>query len=79
MSLSKNLLNSTNGSKNVTLLLHMMNSYFAKKTVEEDRDSLVTALRILSKDVKEHGRNTNTVDLNDKQQVSKSWEMGGHH
>ena len=27
--LSKNLLNSTNSSKHVSLLLHMMNSYFA--------------------------------------------------
>ena len=44
------------------------------KTLEEERDSLVTALRILSEDVKEHGSNTNTVDLNDEQQASKSWE-----
>ena len=29
MGLSKNLLNSTNSSKHVSLLLHMMNSYFA--------------------------------------------------
>ena len=44
------------------------------KTLEEEKDSLVTALRILSDDVKEHERNTNTVGLNDKQQASKSWE-----
>ena len=44
------------------------------KALEEERDSLVTALRILSDDVREHGRNTNTVDLNDEQQASKSWE-----
>ena len=37
-------------------------------------NSLVTALRILSDDVKEHGSNTNTVDLNDEQKASKSWE-----
>ena len=28
----------------------------------------------MSEDVKEHGSNTNTVDLNDEQQASKSWE-----
>ena len=44
------------------------------KTLEEERDSLVTALRILSEDVKEHGGNRNTVDRNDEQQASKSWE-----
>ena len=44
------------------------------KTLEEERDSLVTTLRILSEDVKERGSNTNTVDLNDEQQASKSWE-----
>ena len=44
------------------------------KTLEEERDSLVTALRILSEDVKEHGGNTNTVDRNNEQQASKSWE-----
>ena len=42
------------------------------KTLEEERDSLVTALRILSEGVKKHGSNTNTVDLNDEQQASKS-------
>ena len=71
MSLSKNLLNSMNSSKDFTpsydeLLLRM-------KTLEEERDSLM-ALRILSQDFKEHGSNTNTVDLNDEQQASKSWE-----
>ena len=71
MSLSKNLLNSMNSSKDFTpsydeLLLRM-------KTLEEERDSLM-ALRILSEDFKEHGSNTNTVDLNDEQQASKSWE-----
>jgi len=44
------------------------------KTREEERDSLVTALRILSEVVKEHGSNANTVDLTDQQQASKSWE-----
>ena len=44
------------------------------KTLEEERDSLVTALRILSEDVKEQGGNRNTVDRNDEQQASKSWE-----
>ena len=28
----------------------------------------------MSEDVKEHGSNTYTVDLNDEQQASKSWE-----
>ena len=28
----------------------------------------------MSDDVKDHGRNTNTVDLNDEQRASKSWE-----
>ena len=37
------------------------------KTLEEETDSLVTALRILSEDVKEHGSNTNTVDLDDRE------------
>ena len=60
-----------NSSKDFTpsydeLLLRM-------KTLEEERDSLM-ALRILSEDFKEHGSNTNTVDLNDEQQASKSWE-----
>ena len=44
------------------------------KTLEEERDSLVTAVRILFKDFKEHGGNRNTVDRNDEQQASKSWE-----
>ena len=44
------------------------------KTLEEERDSLVTALRILSEDFKDHGGNRNTVDQNDEQQASKSWE-----
>ena len=71
MSLSNNLLNSMNSSKDFTpsydeLLLRM-------KTLEEERNSLM-ALRILSEDFKEHGSNTNTVDLNDEQQASKSWE-----
>ena len=44
------------------------------KTLKEERDSLVTALRILSEDVKKHGGNRNTVDRNDEQQASKSWE-----
>ena len=44
------------------------------RALEEERDSLVTAVRVLSEDVKEHGSNTNTVDLNDEQQASKSWE-----
>ena len=61
-----------NSSKDFTpsydeLLLRM-------KTLTEERDSLVMALRILSEDFKEHGSNTNTVDLNDEQQASKSWE-----
>ena len=44
------------------------------KPLEEERDSLVTALRILSEDFKDHGGNRNTVDQNDEQQASKSWE-----
>ena len=60
-----------NSSKDFTpsydeLLLRM-------KTLEEERNSLM-ALRILSEDFKEHGSNTNTVDLNDEQQASKSWQ-----
>ena len=40
------------------------------KMLREERDSLVTALRLLSDDVKDHGRNTNAVDLNDEQRAS---------
>ena len=44
------------------------------KTLEEEGHSLVTALRVLSEDVKEHGGNRNTVDRNDEQQAFKPWE-----
>ena len=40
------------------------------KPLEEERDSLVKALRVLSGDVEEHARNTITVDLNEQQQAS---------